>query len=88
MPMTESAKIEYEQDVVRSAEKNHLWINAFACVRPTKELCETIGREVLQKLGGQDKTIVSILGRDGHMLDGFDKTSHMVRELVMRFNKS
>ena len=86
--ITESARIEYEQDVVRSAEENHLWINTFACVRPTKEFCESIGREVLRQLDGQESTIVCRLGREGGVFDDFDKTSHMVRDLVMRFNKS
>lgn len=86
--ITENARAEYEKDVLRSAEDNHIWLNGFACIRPTSELCEQIGRLVLEKLDQQDATIVSSLNRDGALLHDMDETLPAARELVMRFNKS
>lgn len=88
MAITDAAYAEYEQDVLRSAEDNHMWINAFACIRPTAELCEQIGREVLHKLGQQETTIVSSLNREGALMYDMDEKIPAARELVIRFNKS
>ena len=86
--ITDAASAEYELDVLRSANKNHMWVNAFACIHPTAELCEKIGREVLRKLDQQATTIVSSLNREGALLHDMDETIPAARELIIRFNKS
>lgn len=88
MSITAEAKAAYERDVLRSAKENHMWINGFAAIRPSKELCETLGREILQKLDQQETTIVSDLNREGCLLHDMDKSLPAARVLVMRFNKS
>ncbi len=88
MSITPEAKAAYERDVLKSAEQNHMWINGFAAIRPSKELCETLGREILRKLDQQETTIVSNLTREGCLLHDMDNSLPAARELVMRFNKS
>lgn len=41
------------------AESNHIWLNAFKCVRPTPEVCEQIGRQVLHMLNDEANLIPS-----------------------------
>lgn len=72
----------YRRDVLRCAEGNHMWINAFACIRPSDELKRQIGAWVLEKLAQTESTILS---DDG----GSDVIASLgQRELVCRFNKS
>ena len=67
----------WEADAVRAARANHMWLNAFQCVRPTDEFCAEVGRAVLQMLADRESTIES-----EYQLIGTE------RSLVMRFNKS
>lgn len=39
-----------DAELVRMARDNHIWLNAFRCVRPTDGFLIEIGREVLQLL--------------------------------------
>lgn len=73
----------YEADVLSSARDNHMWLNAFSCVRPTEETKIAIGEWVLRLLNDQECTLLSSLCREGGILSGLNQ-----RELVVRFNKS
>lgn len=39
-----------DADKVALAVDNHIWINAFECIRPSDELLRSIGRIVVDKL--------------------------------------
>ena len=67
----------WRREALRSARENHIWLNAFACVRPTEQFCADLGREVLRMLASADCTIESEM-----QLVGTE------RELIVRVNKS
>lgn len=77
---------EYERDVLKNADENHIWVNAFTLIRPQPATYENIGRAVVHKLISREDTIVSSLHRPGAILAGIDGPSS--RELVVRINQS
>lgn len=72
----------YQRDVLQSAEDNHMWINAFACINPSDDLKRQIGEWVLSKLASRDSTILCDYD-DNEILSALKQ-----RELILRFNKS
>lgn len=52
-------KITTKNDVFKKATENHLWLNAFACINPTPEYCEQIGRIIIEKLNDKEQLIPS-----------------------------
>ncbi len=68
---------QWRADALRSARENHIWLNAFWCLRPSEEFCAKVGREILARLNNPDLTILS-----ENQLVGNE------RELVIRINKS
>lgn len=38
----------------------HLWLNAFSCIRPTDEFCADVGRQIVQMLNSSDITTAPI----------------------------
>lgn len=79
-PVREKRNERYDADVLRSAEQNHMWINAFSTIRPTDDLKRQIGEYVLGLLGEPESTILS------SYCDGTELLRQ--RCLVVRFNKS
>jgi hypothetical protein len=73
---------QHREDVLRSVEGNHIWINGFSLVRPTEDLERSIGREVIRMLKDRECTIPSSLCATLDM----DPALH--RELVLRVNAS
>jgi hypothetical protein len=74
-------KTRYEKDVLKSARGNHVWLNAFSCINPTKEFLEDTGREVVGMLDNSDNLILS----------DYDNSSFAKlksKELILRINKS
>jgi len=72
----------YEADVLRSARDNHMWINAFACIRPSDDLKKSIGEYVLAKLADGESTIQADY-------DNFKVLRDLKQpEVIIRFNKS
>ena len=72
----------YEEDVLRSARENHMWVNAFATIRPSDELKRTIGAWVLEKLSDPGSTIQADYD-DSEILRELNQP-----EVVLRFNRS
>lgn len=79
-PRREHWREQYERDVLRTAESNHIWLNAFSCMRPSDEFAMRVGREVLRMLDDDRCTIAS---RTAHVLN-----LPFAREVVIRVNKS
>jgi hypothetical protein len=50
--MSEPLKIDDvpAEELVRIARDNHVWLNAFSCIRPSPEFLQSIGQIVLDKL--------------------------------------
>lgn len=68
---------EWESDVVKAARENHMWLNAFRCVRPTEEFCAEVGRSIIEMLNDPENLIrpeVALIDSE--------------REMVIRINKS
>ncbi len=34
---------EWQEKVIKYVDKNHIWLNSFSCVNPTKDFCEQLG---------------------------------------------
>ena len=46
-----------KEDVIQKVQENHIWINAFDCIRPSDELCLRLGRTIISKLKNKDNLI-------------------------------
>lgn len=47
----------YRTDVLRSAEENHIWLNAFGCIRPTDEFKLQLADVILRMLADPESLI-------------------------------
>ncbi|NLF72375.1 MAG: hypothetical protein GX575_25345 [Candidatus Anammoximicrobium sp.] len=72
----------YEADVMRSVKTNHIWLNAFACIRPSDEFVLMVGRYVLGLLNEPENLILSDCD-ESEVLRALK-----MKELVVRINKS
>ena len=70
----------YAKDVLKSAEENHIWVSAIACVNPSDAFLLSLGREVLNKILDRNNQIDSNF--DGTPMEGLQK------ETIIRFNAS
>ena len=72
-----TVRARYRRAVLKSAEDNHIWLNAFACVTPTMEFKAEVGALILEKLNDPDSLI------DMEPIGTFTQKC-----LVLRINKS
>ena len=75
----------YEKDVLRSAQQNHIWLNAFQCINPSKEFCAEVGKMVLNLLDDRDNLIYPDQDSDNENLK---RLGQLTPEVVIRVNKS
>lgn len=70
----------YEQDVIKSAEQNHIWLNAFQCLNPSDEFKIKLADAILGMLDKPSRRIHS----------DFDdpELCKLHEELIVRINKS
>lgn len=67
----------WTEDVLRSVEDNHIWINALSNIRPSDEFAAGVGRMVLEMLNESERLIkprVALIDSE--------------RNLVLRINQS
>ena len=69
------------REIAEMAETNHIWLNAFQCVRPTPELCEQVGRTVLDWLNQKDNLLPARAAHD-------DDLARLTPKLYLSVNKS
>ena len=50
------------EEIVKHAEGNHIFVNAFSCIAPTDAFCADVGREVLRLLD-ESEMVDSFIGR-------------------------
>ncbi len=84
MTLTEKRKYmidRYSKDVLDSASKNHIWLNAMACINPTDEFKIGLAEEILEMLDRESATILS--DWDGTPFEDLKQL-----ELIVRINKS
>jgi hypothetical protein len=48
---------ELREQVLEKAIKNHIWINAFSLVNPSKETLQSIGQEIVYMLNDKNNTL-------------------------------
>lgn len=84
-PVDSLVMTSYQRQVVESAEKNHIWINAFACVRPSDDFCAKLGRQVLEMLDQKENLIYPHQDSECEPMRAIGK---LTPELVLRVNKS
>ena len=77
---------DYQKDVLRAAQENHIWINAFTLIGPSEATLADIGRSIVRMLKNEEDTIQGELHRPGAILAGIDGPSSRV--LVVRVNQS
>ena len=73
----------YRKDVLGMAGSNHIWLNAFSCIRPTDEFKLDLADSILAMLRQDENTILTSISRPGY---AFEEVGQ--RELVLRINKS
>jgi hypothetical protein len=78
---------ELKEDILAQLRKNHMWINAFATIRPTDEVKLAIGEHVLKCLAERDNVLPSY-----HHGEPDDKPIHEIAKLsgciYLSFNAS
>lgn len=77
--MSEAWRKQYERDVLKSADENHIWINAFTLIRPTDETLLKLGLAVVAML----KDPANLHQSESGYLFSLDQ-----KELVVRINQS
>jgi hypothetical protein len=45
------------REIAEMAEANHIWINALSTIRPTPEILQSIGQQVLDMLNQKDNLL-------------------------------
>lgn len=80
-----SALSGYDRDVLRTAKENHIWLNAFACVRPTTEFRLQLADQILAMLN--DKSAL-IYDHQDHPNENWRAIGKLTPELIVRVNKS
>jgi len=67
----------WEQDAVRCARNNHIWLNAFSCVRPGPEFCRQLGEDILR-----------IMSDPGNCIEPENHLTAHEKELVIRISST
>lgn len=93
----EEMEITTNEDVVRLVEENHIWLNAFACINPSKEQCEEVGRIIIEWLNEKDRIAPKVMDIDDLKREGitdektlktYAKLAKLTPILYMSVNKS
>jgi hypothetical protein len=82
-PATELSQ--YERDIIKSAQENHIWLSAFACVRPTDEFKIQLADQILGMLNDKEYMIYDNQDSTNETLK---ELGRLTPELVVRINKS
>lgn len=82
---TGSALTAYERGVLDSARKNHIWLNAFQCIRPTDEFKRQVGETILDMLDCRENLICDWQDSESEPLRAIGR---LTPELIVRINKS
>lgn len=69
----------YTEDVLRAVGENHLWLNAFSCIRPTEKFAAEVGFQVIRMLKERDR----LINVRCPLLEGGRE-----QELILRINQS
>lgn len=80
-----SALSGYDRDVLRTAKENHIWLNAFACVRPTTELRLQLADQILALLNDKSNLIYD---HQDSAAENWRALGKLTPELIVRINKS
>ena len=67
----------FEAEALAKVRENHVWLNAFQCVRPTEEFEREVGAAVLRMFRDPENLIQS----EKWLIES-------ERSLIIRFNKS
>ena len=80
-----SALSGYDRDVLRTAKENHIWLNAFACVRPTTEFRLQLADQILAMLNDKSNLIYD---HQDSTDENWRVLGKLTPELIVRINKS
>lgn len=69
------------REIAAMAETNHIWLNAFSCIRPTDELAQSIGYTILAWLDQPDNVMPARAAHD-------DELAKLTPKLYLSVNKS
>ena len=69
------------REIAEMAESNHIWLNAMHYIRPTPEMLQDIGRQVLSMLEQKDNMLPAGARHD-------DKLAQLTPCLYLYVNKS
>ncbi len=75
-----------KEQVLLMCQENHMWLDAFACIKPTKEMAQQIGFSILNKLKDKENLLPSYHGdSDETEISEMQKLSKV---MYIRINKS
>lgn len=83
--MSETNLSAYDKAVMESAKHNHIWLNAFNCIRPTVEFKLRLADQIMQMLDCKENLIHNHQDSDNEALK---RLGQLTPELVLRINKS
>ena len=75
----------YECQVLKSANSNHIWINAINCINPTPEFLQSIGSSVVRMLNCKENLVIPFQDIENESIRAIGRLSP---ELIVRINKS
>jgi len=78
-------KTKFDEAIVRTARTNHIWLNAFACVSPTKEFKIALADQVLDMLNDRERLIYDDQDSKNEHIRALGK---LTPQLIVRINKS
>jgi len=55
---------ELKEKVLKAANDNHIWVNAFSLIRPTEETYRNIGKAVVEMLQTKENLLPHYYGED------------------------
>lgn len=75
----------FDRDVLRAAQANHIWLNAFACVLPTQDFKIQLADQILAMLNDKEALIHDHQDDKNKAMRALGK---LTPQLIIRINKS
>ena len=76
---------ELKEAVLEMCQENHVWMNAFNCINPTKEFAQQLGFSILNRLNQKEYLLPYYYGDEEGDIGDLQKLSKV---MYIRINKS
>ncbi len=79
---------ELEEKILVAVKDNHIWLNAYSCIRPTDEFLIELGRTIIDKLRSDSNLLPSYVPGREQQIEEVHKLSEISPTLYLSVNKS